>query len=417
MLGHPISLLSSELIDEIVDCVTDGGSMSGTLALLRADRAFGPRCRAHLYQRVTFRVGRSWKLPKFQKLLEINPSISRYIQSIGVYFTRPDDLWSAPNADFEHIMHVLAKNPQPPTRLHIMGPTILSGTDEPHHFHQWFLGSFFPSSLRELDLHNVVGLLPEVLGRCTSLQSLKICSVGVTKSTPNTFTGEQRGPIPELDVLDSTNSYQLVQNIAGSNPDSTLRIASLRTLRVLKVCPEDKKEMSLVQNILNQASSTLQNLHFSNFNGARTQPAYLPIAGFVDLQHLQQLRMLEMRALIWELDSKRMRVISDFTHVLSTIPTLNNHVQNIVLDLSAYGPAPWVSTRNQGWAALTREIIRISSSGRTVKFKLKLESNGMSQSRRDTMGLYTYLDGILKAELSVCDSVEYHSEISSWSLM
>ncbi|KAH6907408.1 hypothetical protein BKA70DRAFT_1427802 [Coprinopsis sp. MPI-PUGE-AT-0042] len=412
MLGHPISTLSSELIDEIIDWAL--ALNIGILALLRADRAFGPRCRAHLYKQVNFRVGRSWKLPNFRKLLETNPSISPYIQGIGILFSRPDDLWTVRNSDFEHIMHFLAKSPQPPTRFEIMGPTILSGTDEPHHFHRWLLGSFFPSSLRELDLYNVSGLLPEVLRQCSSLQSLAIRSVGTIKSTPNTFTIEHGGPIPQLDVLDSTNSYRLVRKITEHEPDSPHRLASLRSLRVLTVCPEDKKEMSLVQGILDEACLTLRDLHLTNYKAVRSQPVFLPIAEFVNLQTVQQLRRLEMRVVIWELDLKRMRVIRDLTHILSTIPTLNNHIHAIVLDLSAYGPAPWSSTRNQGWVALAREIIRISSSGRNVTFDVKLEADGMAHKRRDTVALSSYLDTILKAEFTAFKNIEYHLELSPW---
>lgn len=261
MLGHPICTLSVELIDEIVDWVALLGT--GVLALLQSARAFGPRCRMHFYEQVVFRLGRSSRLPTFRKLLETNPDILPCIRGIVIAFMTPEDLWSEPNADFEYITHLLGKSPQPPALLQIRGPTNLSVHNEPHSFHQWLSASFFPSTLRELCLQNVHGLVPQALRQFRNLESLKLSSVGIIKSTPSSFPDGDSGRLPQLNVLDSTNSYKLLRKVAAPSRMSD-RIVSLKALKVLKLCPEDMKQIPLVQAILDQAYSNLQELHFTN---------------------------------------------------------------------------------------------------------------------------------------------------------
>jgi hypothetical protein len=147
----------------------------------------------------------------------------------------------------------------------------------------------------------------------------------------------------------------------------------------------------------------------------RREARYLPISEHVKLEKLQRLRRFEMRALIYEYDFKRMQVIQDITRVLASISPPHNILQDIVLDLTAYGPVPWTSTRNQAWAALAKEVARISSHGRTVKLDVTLLVDGPGPStKRDSADLYSYLDGILKAGFSGRRKVEYKLELTHW---
>jgi hypothetical protein len=264
MLGNPISALSAELIDDIVDWAASLLG-PGILALLSADRAFGPRCRMHLYKLVVFNVGRSWRLPKFRALVETNSSILPYIQGILICFATPEDLWTEPNPHFEYITQALAKNSHPPTSLEIRGPAnLLVGGDEPHSFHRWLSASFFPSTLRQLDLACVDGLLPQAIRQCRALESLKVAAVGITKSTSTVFPENDGDPLPHLKVLDCANSYRLLRKIVAPRSPSSAFV-SLEALEVLKLCPDVKKEIPMIQPILDGARSTLQELHLTNF--------------------------------------------------------------------------------------------------------------------------------------------------------
>jgi hypothetical protein len=115
-----------------------------------------------------------------------------------------------------------------------------------------------------------------------------------------------------------------------------------------------------------------------------------------------------MRGLIYEDDFKRIEDIQDITRVLSSISPGDNVLQDIVLDANAYGPVPWSSPRNQAWAALAKEITRISSHGRALKLDLTILMNGPGpHTRQDGVILSSYLDGILEAEFSPLKHVKY----------
>jgi hypothetical protein len=269
MLGHPLSTLSTELIDEIVDWVALSGSKNDLHNLLAIDRAFGGRCRTSLFKTLPLIVEDPEGLEACWSMIKGNPSIARYVCELHLlriesYSPVKRDIWSGDDPCFDNIIQALGATSQPPTSLKVSGRV-----DIPASFERWAAASFFSTTLARLDLSSVENFPLSTIRYLRNLRFLNLYMAGVVNEEgPGMALLTARAPHPpqleELTFRMSGRAAHLL--VEASHPD--FQYAGLATLRVLRFHVRRMPEMAFLQAILNKSSSALEELqihqHYSH---------------------------------------------------------------------------------------------------------------------------------------------------------
>ncbi|KAH6891689.1 hypothetical protein BKA70DRAFT_1325881 [Coprinopsis sp. MPI-PUGE-AT-0042] len=398
MLTPPLSILPSDLIDEIVNWVAVLGSSEGICTLLQVDREFGPRCRVHIFRALRVRVGRFGRVPALRRLVEKNPHIVPYVQEVQLVFQNQDsnqmNLWPpTPNPDLAHLTHSLASSPNPPSSLEIRAYANMKlRVNSPGCLTQWLTTSFFSSTLLNLSLSNITNFPLRAIQVCRALRSLKVRSVNITISKKEMKPRMNGGSIPELEVLEFEKSQDCVEKLAERRRSGP-RYASFKRLKVIKARIEDNVQIPLLETILNQAQRSLEELHLRMSKGTSRQAP----SKFLNLQNLQQLRRLFLSATLVLWNRRPRTVVADIVEMMSSVPTTNNHLESISLGFTVQETSPYSAARNQDWIPLAREISRISS-GRSMKFGVRLRTPGSDEERKD---LVNCIDGDIRLSLDM----------------
>ncbi|KAH6891688.1 hypothetical protein BKA70DRAFT_1441104 [Coprinopsis sp. MPI-PUGE-AT-0042] len=378
MLTPPLSLLSSDLIDEIVDWVAVLCYLEGIRTLLKVDREFGSRCRAHIFRELRVRVGRFATIPTLRRLLETNPHIVPLVRQMQVVFQNQVNLWpTTPDLDLGLLTHSLAKSPNPPSSLVIwVSYNTEVKIDNPEGLTQWLATSFFSSTLLKLDLSSITNFPIEAVRACIALRSLKVFSVKISTSRKPLTSGIEGCRTPELEAFDFEKSQHFVQRLTEDSHAGPQH-ASLKKLKVLKACLEDKVHMLLLQPILDQAQDALEELQLHAYKVTSRQAP----SDFLNLQNTPQLRRFGLSATLamW---NRPLTIVADIVRMLSSVPTNSNTLETADFEFTAYEAPPYDGTQSQDWTSLATEIARISS-GRSMKFEVRLKIVGNDDQRKD----------------------------------
>jgi hypothetical protein len=265
MLSHPLSTLSAELIDEIVDWVALLGTKVDLRSLLATDRAFGERCRVRLFTTLALIVEYPEALEACWRMIQEHPPIIRYIrelqlQGIGSQITMERDIWSGAEPSFDNIIQAVSTSPQPPTSLQLSGRIEI-----PASFDRWTANSFFSTTLTNLDLNHVANFPLTTIRHLRNLSFLNIYWVGVEEEPLTPLQTARKQPPPKLESLTYRMAHRAVRLLVeASQPDS--QYAVFNNLRVLHAQTKTRPDMASLQFLIGQSSSSLEELEIRHYH-------------------------------------------------------------------------------------------------------------------------------------------------------
>ncbi|KAH6908273.1 hypothetical protein BKA70DRAFT_1483807, partial [Coprinopsis sp. MPI-PUGE-AT-0042] len=359
MLGYPISTLSTELIDEIVNYVDLLGNKKDIQSLFAADRSFSNRCRAILFKTLAVTVAQPKSLQVCRTTLDHSPNLIPYIRELQLQRAsgiKPQDVWSGSQPDFDNIIQTLSTSPRPLSSFKLSGRL-----GHPESFAHWITNSFFSSALVALQISSVENFPLAILGAFPNLPSLDfdlVNSVMYELDEESSLSGLIK-LTPELEDFRYRSSYNIVRLLLeASHSTVESQYTFLQRLRILHCHDQEQETMAQAQVLINQSFTTLEDLSVS-ITPQSQGFTHLPLSGFLSLGKLEELRRFTATAPIAEGTVGRDDVATDIAIVLSTIPE-SNKVAFISLCIKSFGIPPWPSTRRQNWLDVSDEICRLS---------------------------------------------------------
>ena len=270
MLNPPLSLLSDDLLNYIVDHVSElPYSNSDLLNLSITDRAFTRSCQAYIFKDINLGYSSrsksyiSKKLSKIGNILDEEPSIANRVRTVHLSVTHK---WLFNDPDFNTIIQLLAKSLIPPHELYLAGHWNSYIIEDPIFVVGWLKQSFFSQTLTVLDLVNCENVPLTLFLVFPNLREVYLNYVKVfdfrDDGYPDTqCTGRE---LPALECLNYHNSESLVKQMITPPPKFSMAVVVWSKLRVLKLCPQEREEMVYLQPILEVACNTLEELYLSN---------------------------------------------------------------------------------------------------------------------------------------------------------
>ena len=260
MLNPPLSLLSDELLNLIVDHVAEVPCSDSDLYNLSiTDRAFTRFCQAYIFK--ALRLGSSRKLAKTRKILNNEPSFANRVREIhiNVIGRRKKWLWNDPT--FVTIIQLLAKSLMPPHKLHITGifedPVLIVGR---------LMQTFFSQTLTILSLTYCTNVPLTLFLVCPNLREVYLDNVGVFESRDDEYPDTQCSgrELPALEHLNYLHSTRLVKQMITPPPNFSMAVVDWSKLRVLVLYLRDMGGMVRLQHILDAACNTLEELYLTH---------------------------------------------------------------------------------------------------------------------------------------------------------
>ena len=305
MLNPPLSLLSDDLIDYLVEYVasldftneavndlslSDPSDHIARLSasysdkalnnLSLADRAFTESCQKHVFRtltlgRETTTRGKIYKrLTKVKRILDDRPLFATLVRKIQLFIEHGRNAWIFQNPSSEElcfedgardvslisILHLLANSPIPPHELHIIGPYPF---EDPILVVRQLAESFFAHTLTILHLVACENVPLPLFLLCPRLKEVLLDTVGHAddKHPAEHCSGRE---VPALELLDYCDSHTVVKQMFSPPPGFPTPVILWSKLRVLILCPHKRGDMALLQPILDAACTTLEELHLSS---------------------------------------------------------------------------------------------------------------------------------------------------------
>jgi hypothetical protein len=276
MLNPPLSLLSDDLLDSIVEQLTESPFLDEDLKNLSlADRAFTESCQKYIFRKLKLdnRKKISKQLTRVKKFLDDKPSFANRVREIelGIPKTREECALLFKDPNFTGILQLLAKSPMPPHKLHLFGGLMRPFTifKDPLLVVRQFAESFFSQTLTTLRLSGIASIPLPLFLICPKLREVFLDEVGVTDKScdkyPDNHCSGREAPL--LEVLQYRNSHSLVEQMITPPPRFNTPVVLFSNLRVLILAPEDKEGMAYLQPILDAACNTLEELYLTDLCG------------------------------------------------------------------------------------------------------------------------------------------------------
>jgi len=275
MLNPPLSLLSDYLLSYIVDHVAELPSPKLDLYNLSiTDRAFTRSCQAYIFKDLRFELDNSYrymdnmsrKLTKMRNILNDEPSFANRVRTVrfdaGSRGKYCDFKWLFNNPNFITIIQHLTKSLMPPHKLHLTGYCRI---EDPIFVVEWLTKSFFSQTLTVLNLTNFMDVPTTIFLVCPNLREVSLNNVEVFEPKDDEYPASQRSgrELPALEYMAYRHSGSLVEQMITPPPGFSSAVVDWSKLRVLKLCPVEKKGMVCLQPILNAACNTLEELYLS----------------------------------------------------------------------------------------------------------------------------------------------------------
>ena len=190
MLNPPLSLLSADLLNYIVDHVANLPSSNLHLDLYNlsiTDRAFTRFCQAYifkdLYLDYTCETDNSHsiskKLAKIRNILNDEPSFANRVRTVHLTVTEAQNRWLFNDHNFITVFQLLAKSVMPPHRLRLIGDWESFIIEDPILVVGWLMQSFFSQTLTVLDLTYCENVPLTLFLVCPNLKEVCLDGVGV----------------------------------------------------------------------------------------------------------------------------------------------------------------------------------------------------------------------------------------------
>jgi hypothetical protein len=272
MLNPPLSLLSEDLFAYIVDHISKLPYSNRHLHNLSlADRVFTRFCQAHIFKDLHLGYGSghqsriSKKLETMRKILNDEPSFANRVRTVTLTISYKGSRWLFNDPTFVSIIQLLDKSPMPPNKLHLIGKVNPFIFEDPILIVGRLMQSFFSETLTVLHLFKCDNVPLTLFFICPRLREVFTDHVEMTKKEYDNYPDEQCSgrELPALERLSYRNSESLIKNMITPPSRFHTGVVLWSKLRVLKLCPFEKKEMAYLQPILDLACNTLEELHLT----------------------------------------------------------------------------------------------------------------------------------------------------------
>ena len=273
MLNPPLSLLSDDLLNYIVDHVAElPFSDSNLYNLSVTDRAFTRFCQAYIFKDLYLGYGSGTnnsitkKLAKIRNILDDEPSFANRVRTVHLTVIRQRNKWLFDDPTFITIIQLLAKSLMPPHKLHLRGRWNSFVIEDPILVVERLMQSFFSQTLTILYLTECENVPLTLFLVCPHLREVYLYYVEVFDSRDDGYPDTQCSgrELPALEHLNYRRSASLVKQLITPPPEFSMAVVIWSKLRVLKLCPQEKEEMVCLQPILDAAFNTLEELCLTN---------------------------------------------------------------------------------------------------------------------------------------------------------
>ena len=268
MLNPPLSLLSDDLLDYIVEQVAKLTLPDEYLKYLSlADRAFTQSCQKYIFRELKLgdRKKIYKRLKKVKKILDDKPSFVNRVRMINLDLLWEENISVFKNPNFISIFQLFAKSPIRPHELHLRRIFSRIIIEDPLLIMRQFAKSFFPKTLTILHLEEIFVVPLHVFLICPRLREVSLDRVGATGKGydpyPDNYCSEREAPV--LEVFEYRNSHILVEQMITSPSRFDTPVVLWSNLRVLTLAPGDKEGMAHLQPILDAACITLEELYLT----------------------------------------------------------------------------------------------------------------------------------------------------------
>jgi hypothetical protein len=268
MLNPPLSLLSVELLDYIVEHVAElpfKDEMLYNLSL--ADRAFTQSCQKYIFRSFKINLKIPKKLKRAKKILDDKPSFANQVRTVHLAVSREESAWLFNDPTFVSILQLLAKSPVPPHELHFGGRmfTSLFIIKDPIIVVRRLAQSFFSQTLTILRLIEFRNVPLPIFLICPRLREVSLDRVRAEMSydeyPDNQCSGREP---PPLEVLDFRDSHSLLKQMITPPSRFNTPVVLWSNLRILTTNPHEKEGMACLQPILDAACNTLEELYLTD---------------------------------------------------------------------------------------------------------------------------------------------------------
>ena len=269
MLNPPLSLLSDDLLDSIVDQVAKLPFPEESLDnLCLADRAFIQSCQKYIFRKLklgSYEKRTSIRLKKVKKILDDNPSFDNRVRMIEVGISKEENASVFNDPNFTGILQLFSKLPIPPHELHFRGISLYMVIENPLLVTRQLAESFFSQTLTILRLEDILRVPLPLFLICPRLKEVFLDIVEATDKSYDTYPDNYCSgrDAPLLEVLKYRNSHSLVEQMITPPPRFNIPVVIWSNLRVLTVTPYDKEGMAYLQPILDAACNTLEELYLT----------------------------------------------------------------------------------------------------------------------------------------------------------
>ncbi|KIM41142.1 hypothetical protein M413DRAFT_412221 [Hebeloma cylindrosporum] len=408
MLKPPLSLLSDDLLDYIVKHVEKLPIADEDLSSLSlADRAFTQSCQKYLFRELKLAntTDISEMLKRLKKILDKKPTFANYFRMVEL----PNETaWLISDHTFISIFQLFANSPVPPCELFLgRGMCDSRLIDDPVLAVRWLTQSFLSQTLTILHLKICKNVPLPIFLAFPRLRELSLDRVGATEKSYHRYPdGLCSGrDAPSLEVFSHRNSHSVVAQLITPPPRFTTPVVLWSNLRVLTLAPRDKEGMAHLQPILDAACDTLEELYLTDTDVEEyenlSQKIFL--AELVNLGNLPNLRVFAVCTIIKCNKQKNAPLpigLRDINVVLNAIPK-SNKIINLWFDFEIIGLRDFHGCRDQDWAGMFNEIIRISG-GKPLELELQLMVSTMDMNK-EPVGHHELIKKIMENATSLSD--------------
>ncbi|KAH6910444.1 hypothetical protein BKA70DRAFT_1424112 [Coprinopsis sp. MPI-PUGE-AT-0042] len=361
MLNPPLSLLSVELLERVVEYIAEEFDPAArdlkNLAL--ADRQFTSLCQQCIFSefKCVASEGKIWsrQIQSFLDVVAKKPCVLNWVREVILLVFRSigDEAWVFQNTAFISILNRLAITRRPPEKLYIG-----SSGDQDIVFHnpEVTLEILFHSigpNIVSLTLWFCRGVPAELFRLLPRLKHLHLDHAAPQLDKHSRKEGLCYRSCPSLETFKFHHSHDLIEQLLDLFNDLEQRLVHFSALRETVFPPSDETFPSL-PSLLDIAQMSLKDLDITAAESPtcnNIQPPYIPITSYLDLGILQRLRSFRLRAAITYSDPEGEHVVADIADAFHAVPQ-SNDLCHVFLNFHIAGNDPFHQARGQEWERL-----------------------------------------------------------------
>ncbi|KIM35660.1 hypothetical protein M413DRAFT_32320 [Hebeloma cylindrosporum] len=376
----PISLISQELVDKIIDDLAEsveGVEFFRWHCLSRCSlvcQSFLPRSQYHIFRSIRIEsegdCGHEFTIKRCKELGRIltqSPHIATYVRELRLEIQPDDKMGLHETPIFMQAINRISQAHGPLDKL-TLGDFRASQLRDPQGFLDAFTRPFISPFITSLHIQRIENAPIRMIQECVNLADLTLWDVDLEcDSRPN--PSRQYIPRPRLRSLTYRASPEAIKKLIGKG--FTYHPIHLSTLRALTIYTDDIEDILYAQSII-RATNSLEELYLSTQGNIRVRhpPDYsrqhVSLEGHINLKKAN-LRILHANVVFGPSDDER---LSGILSILKTVPTVNS-LQSFSLSVyvgfaTEVGPEGLLDADWETLAALIRKI----ACGKALAFQL-----------------------------------------------